>query len=507
MNTNPDRKDSAQPAVPASDVHTTATIAKEPIDKAAEEIPAEIPAGPAKPVQQATTPPRGIARLTDRLEIFRKFLTNVVISGLLLLLIVTVIREVTQNTEVLEPIDVPRELIDRGYSPTVVAQRLNDEIGSLARTGSEYFPSGTKDKDVLSSKFVASAERPDIEVPGGGFSVRALVRYARYVINRPEAQIEGSISKEGEQLQLVLRTKRAGIDSVAIHKANNLEELLSLGAQNLLKERRPLLLAGYFLKNPGRDPGFKKTEEALRGSVAKHDVEGYDMLGLVLQKLNRHAEAIGVYQAAANVHPKEVAFRNNWGNALSELGRHEEAIEQYQKAAEIKPTLAIPYRNWCNELNELNNPTLAIEKCQKAIELQPDYANAYNDWGDALTALKRYSEASTKYQTAIQYHERAGTYVSWGFSLVRSGDYAGGIEKYQKAIKLDPKNAEAYFWLGAAYQDWEKFDQAVEQYKKAIELKSDYADAYQGLGDTFLKMGKQHLARENHEKARNLRGN
>ena len=59
------------------------------------------------------------------------------------------------------------------------------------------------------------------------------------------------------------------------------------------------------------------------------------------------------------------------------------------------------------------------------------------------------------------------------------------IEKQQQAIKKNPKNSEAYFQLGLAYQSLGKHQEELEAYKKAVELKSGFADAHFNLGVTY----------------------
>ena len=56
--------------------------------------------------------------------------------------------------------------------------------------------------------------------------------------------------------------------------------------------------------------------------------------------------------------------------------------------------------------------------------------------------------------------------------------------------------AEAYFNLGIALNDQNKFADAVAAYVSAIALKPDYAEAYSNLGNALQEQGK--LARPLH---------
>ena len=61
--------------------------------------------------------------------------------------------------------------------------------------------------------------------------------------------------------------------------------------------------------------------------------------------------------------------------------------------------------------------------------------------------------------------------------------------EYTKAIQFNPKYAEAYFGLGAAYHVKGDFDRAISNYTKAVDLKSDFAEAYSNRGAAYSDKG------------------
>src|SRR5207253_4907964 len=69
-----------------------------------------------------------LASLAETMSSIRSIVTNGLILSLLIALALTAVSEVWQRPTVLDPIEVPKELADRGYSSGVVAERLNDEI-------------------------------------------------------------------------------------------------------------------------------------------------------------------------------------------------------------------------------------------------------------------------------------------------------------------------------------------------------------------------------------------
>ena len=62
-------------------------------------------------------------------------------------------------------------------------------------------------------------------------------------------------------------------------------------------------------------------------------------LGLALQQLQRHDEALACYDRALALRPDSVEALNNKGNTLRELKRLDAAVECYELALKIRPGL------------------------------------------------------------------------------------------------------------------------------------------------------------------------
>ncbi|NET72371.1 MAG: tetratricopeptide repeat protein [Sphaerospermopsis sp. SIO1G2] len=95
----------------------------------------------------------------------------------------------------------------------------------------------------------------------------------------------------------------------------------------------------------------------------------------------------------------------------------------------------------------------------------------------------------------------ADDYLAVGFSKAKKGDYGGAIVAYNNVIKLDPKNAFAYNYRGAYYNDLEKYERAIQDFNQAIKLDSKYAVAYNNRGYSYRKLGKYERAIQDHNQA------
>lgn len=86
-------------------------------------------------------------------------------------------------------------------------------------------------------------------------------------------------------------------------------------------------------------------------------------------------------------------------------------------------------------------------------------------------------------------------------------NYSEAINNIKIAIEINSNNYGAYNNLGVAYQELKNFEQAIEYFKKAIELNNEYAEAYNNLGNSFNKLGKLEEAIKCFNKAIRIKNN
>ncbi|MEJ2664988.1 MAG: tetratricopeptide repeat protein [Spirochaetia bacterium] len=72
----------------------------------------------------------------------------------------------------------------------------------------------------------------------------------------------------------------------------------------------------------------------------------------------------------------------------------------------------------------------------------------------------------------------ANNYFENGKAEYFDGDYKNAIEDFLEVINLDPKNKEAYCYIGLAKYQLSDYKKAIEYFTKAIETDPEYVDAY-----------------------------
>jgi tetratricopeptide (TPR) repeat protein len=81
----------------------------------------------------------------------------------------------------------------------------------------------------------------------------------------------------------------------------------------------------------------------------------------------------------------------------------------------------------------------------------------------------------------------------------RSGSYQKSISEWQKYLELEPNSDEAYFYIGASYQDQKQLDTAILNFEKCISLNPNNVLAHLNLGLLYdyhrnnFKQAEEHL--------------
>jgi tetratricopeptide (TPR) repeat protein len=79
-------------------------------------------------------------------------------------------------------------------------------------------------------------------------------------------------------------------------------------------------------------------------------------------------------------------------------------------------------------------------------------------------------------------------------------EYEKSIKCFKRIIEIDPNEHRAYYNLGIAYFNLDRFKEALEAYKIATSLKPDYKYGYYNIGLTYEATGNLEKALEAYEK-------
>lgn len=130
----------------------------------------------------------------------------------------------------------------------------------------------------------------------------------------------------------------------------------------------------------------------------------YDSLlqeGRTLEKQQRHADALSVYDRAHLLRSDDANLWRWRGNVLYGLDRYEEAILSYQRAFQLKPNDVDICCCLGGVFMRLKQYQEAITCFERAIQIQPESHTAWYWRGRALHELRRYADAMQSLEQAL----------------------------------------------------------------------------------------------------------
>ena len=142
--------------------------------------------------------------------------------------------------------------------------------------------------------------------------------------------------------------------------------------------------AGFF------DSGDYAQALALFQQAAQHkpaSADDYFKMGYCLGELNRHAEALQAYRAALQLDSSLGKAWNNLGLSFAATGKLNDAVIAYQKALAVNRQDYEAYNNLGNAYIQLGMDSEARNALLEAVKTKPDSAEAHNNLGIAYLKL------------------------------------------------------------------------------------------------------------------------
>lgn len=255
------------------------------------------------------------------------------------------------------------------------------------------------------------------------------------------------------------------------------------------------------LFNQGR---YQEVENSARAMTRQFPLNsfGWATLGLALQQLARHEEALQPMQKAIELAPEDAQGHSNLGNTLSYLGKLDEAEASFRRALAIKPDFAEASVNLGATLHDLGRFDEAETCYREAIKLKPELSDAHYNLGNTLSSLGRLDEAESCYRKAILIKpDLAGAYSNLGVILRDTKRLEEAEILFRRALQIKPNFMEAYSNLGNTLRDLGRLEEARIEYEQALKIKPDNVEILNNLGNTLLDMNRQDEALDYYRQA------
>ncbi|CAO3356915.1 tetratricopeptide repeat protein [Azospirillum palustre] len=227
-------------------------------------------------------------------------------------------------------------------------------------------------------------------------------------------------------------------------------------------------------------------------------------LGIVLQRLDRLAEAEAAQRRALERDPGHVGAHFNLGLVLAAQGRLAEAADHYAEAARLSPDLADAYLNLGAALQGLGKADEALASHTRAADLLPGDPRPWTNRAVSLRQLGRLDEAVEALRMASALG--GGTADASALSALAAALHAAGrmedaAERYADALRLDPRDPFCLNGLGLCLKALGQLEDAATCFDAATAIQPDHADALDNLGSVRTAQGRPAEAETLHRQA------
>jgi tetratricopeptide (TPR) repeat protein len=189
------------------------------------------------------------------------------------------------------------------------------------------------------------------------------------------------------------------------------------------------------------------------------------------------------------------------GVALSNAGKNDEAIAKFNEVIAMVPKCPECYTNIGANYAQKKDWTQAEAAYKKAIEVEPNSADAYNGLANVYNAQKKFDQAAEASAQAMKIASAApgaggapggasaSAMFNQGVILWNAGKIPEAKKQFEDAVKLDPKLADAHYWLGMANLNEGKMPDAATHFDEYLKLAptGQYAEQAKGILATIKK--------------------
>ncbi|MDR1602881.1 MAG: tetratricopeptide repeat protein [Tannerella sp.] len=282
--------------------------------------------------------------------------------------------------------------------------------------------------------------------------------------------------------------------------------------ENLIGMNEPLSLKKYqlYMTLEQPDEAFRELEKL----SAKYPYEArYPILtGDLYLERNDTRRALEYYRKACDIDPENPYYTVSMANYYEMTG-NTEAAEQQVRLALVNEKLDVEIKvgilsRYIQRLQQLRKDIQAADSLFKTLlEQHPEEIEIKLMYGALLSSQKKFGEARFQFQLATEMDPTLEPAWQQLLSLVMQiEDYESVIAICTKCRELFPDEPAYCLFMGIAYQQQQKYQEALDTYMACIRIipetnRQMLSDYYGQVGDVYFQMKKRDEAFESYEKA------
>jgi predicted O-linked N-acetylglucosamine transferase (SPINDLY family) len=163
------------------------------------------------------------------------------------------------------------------------------------------------------------------------------------------------------------------------------------------------------------------------------------MLGVCERQSGSFEAAVDLLRHALLLDPRCAPALSELGLALEALQRHDEALACFDRLINLKPDFIEAHYNRGNVLLASGRLEQAVASFDDMIRLDPNHVSAWNNRGNALSRLDKLEQAVASYDKALSLKPKhVSALVNRGSVLLKRADVEAAIASYDRSLAVKP---------------------------------------------------------------------
>jgi Tfp pilus assembly protein PilF len=174
-------------------------------------------------------------------------------------------------------------------------------------------------------------------------------------------------------------------------------------------------------------------------SVTSNNMLIQNQIGTVLNRQEKHAEAVLHFDEALRIKPDYFHALANMARVLRQQGKTAEAIGFYERALKVRPDSVKARMQLAMVLVKEEKGDEALQQFYEAMKLAPNDPDIRTNLGVMLARQGKFSEATSQLTEALRLEPNsADTHNNLGLVLLMSGQPEKSLPHFSAALRLKP---------------------------------------------------------------------
>jgi tetratricopeptide (TPR) repeat protein len=191
--------------------------------------------------------------------------------------------------------------------------------------------------------------------------------------------------------------------------------------------------------------------------------------------------------AKRNKHQAELEALFKGANDAYDAGNYDDALAKFTQISTEMEKCASCFSRIGDTYVKKGDQENAEKAYLKALEIDPNHADTYTALSSLYNSQKKFDEATKMSAKASELAGPGGgdanSIFNQGIILWNQSKIPEAKALFQKAVELDPKHAEAHYWLGMSWVNEGKLTESKKDFEEYLKLAptGQYADTAKAI--------------------------